>query len=230
MWPQVLYLIDNNLSDVTTIGYLPSLRGLYLQSNELTCTKGLEQLPCLTELNLDDNKISRLEGLDSSTSLSRLSLTAQRTTTPLFLCPNVLTVLSRSLQYLNISKNRVEDLAPFGTLQFLEVLQASENLVREIGSIEAMLVGCRMLSTVDLRRNPVTKVRHYWERLFLGASTTLKEADGRQVTNASRFFVQELQKRRCAIMRQKTLDANDNLENSSNSQFPSRSDLATNSL
>ncbi|CBZ55467.1 putative leucine rich repeat protein [Neospora caninum Liverpool] len=226
----MLYLMDNSLAGVRTLGYLPSLRGLYLQSNELTSTEGLDQLPYLTELNLDDNKISTFEGLASSTCLCRLSLTAQRTATPLFFCPKVLTVLSQSLRYLNISKNRVQDLAPIGKLQFLEALHATENLVREIGSIEAMLDGCRKLSTVDLRHNPVTKVRHYWDRLLLGASTTLKEADGREVTCARRSFVRELHKRRCAFRGQRAREGEEKRVAHSNSESCSGNILVTRSL
>lgn len=193
---QVLYLFNNQLSDVKTFREMPSLQRLYLQNNKLESLEGLDCLPSLTEVNLDGNVLTRIEGLNASTQLSKMSLVSQRTDRAIAFCPELLRRLGDCLKYLDISNNKIEDVTPLKALSSLETLHASGNRVKEFASVSCMLGGCRKLQTLDMRYNPVTRMHRYWDYVVLRASPVLKEIDGHDVTSVQRAFLREFHRRR----------------------------------
>src|SRR4028119_611446 len=65
----VLFLLDNQISDIKPLESLTNLTVLYLHDNQISDIKPLQSLTNLTHLSLHDNQISDIKPLESLTNL-----------------------------------------------------------------------------------------------------------------------------------------------------------------
>ena len=78
---KVLWLFDNQLTDVKGLEKLTKLEVLYLSGNQLTDVTGLENLTQLTYLTLGANKLTEVpKGLEKLTQLESLNLVGNQLT------------------------------------------------------------------------------------------------------------------------------------------------------
>jgi internalin A len=70
----VLYLYENQISDIIPLGNLASLTVLELYGNQISDISPLQNLTSLTELTLSRNQISDLSPLSNLTNLTYLNL------------------------------------------------------------------------------------------------------------------------------------------------------------
>jgi len=153
-------------------------------------------LPSLTTLDLSENRLALISGLRSSTRLEDLSLRHQRTELPLRLHPPTMRTFSRSLRSLNISKNRMDDISPVGSLMMLQKLDASGNILTEMPHIGSVIRQLSRLNRLFLEDNPVCWMRKYRDMIIVAAQQCLEELDGKTVQPNERPFLVELHQRR----------------------------------
>lgn len=190
---RVLYLSDNRLH---TIGPLPlGLESLFLQDNDLWETGSWSQkLPNLKALNLSDNRLTRVDGLTKCAGLQELQLRRQRGS-GLSIAPSALRVLAGTLRTLDISENRLTDLAPFAGLRCLQRLDAGANALTCVSAVAPMLQSCPALEYLRLEGNPMAASRSYRDDVVVLANR-LQELDGKEINNRERIFVHEMSQRR----------------------------------
>lgn len=83
---QVLYLHNNDITKITNLEPLVTLKHLYLQKNKLKKIEGLSHLKQLKKLYLGCNEISVIEGLENLQNLEELHIEKQRLTKGESLC------------------------------------------------------------------------------------------------------------------------------------------------
>ena len=102
-----LWLGGNAIEDVTALGSLESLTTLYLHGNAIEDISAIDSLGSLTTLRLGDNAISDVSVLGSIPSLKELYLDGNAISDV-----TALSSLSASLERLDLSGNRIADVAP----------------------------------------------------------------------------------------------------------------------
>ena len=122
----VLYLRDNNISNLTPLAELTSLSTLSLWSNNISDLTPLTHLTSLSILDLTSNNISDLTPLAELTSLSMLGLQDNNISdvTPLA----ELTSLNR----LYLQDNNISDVTPLAELTSLNRLYLQDNNISDI--------------------------------------------------------------------------------------------------
>lgn len=177
---KVLYLYENQLETLLTGENgddlpLPSLTHLHMQNNALRRMEGMMMLRSLEKLYLDRNAIQRLEGLDECFNLQELHIAHQRLPagTELTVDDGSLAAISESLEILNVAGNRMSSMEPFAVLRRLTKLNARDNNVADIDAVTPLFGDMRSLRSLDLRGNPVTKVRKYWDKVVIGTPRSL---------------------------------------------------------
>lgn len=127
-----LYLYDNNLVDLSSIGKLPALDTLLLSGNRLTNVTGLRHLVSLRRLSLVNNHLSDVRGLVELVNLEYLHLTENRL--------GDLRALRKltALRELHLEYNHLTDLRPLADLRNLRVLGLTGNFVRSVAGIESL--------------------------------------------------------------------------------------------
>ena len=93
---------------------------------------------------------------------------------------------------LNLAESGLSELAPLGVLRVLEKATLQANAVSDMEEVEMMLHGCRRLTTLDLRDNPVERVPKFREQLIIWGAL-LSALDTRPITSNERAFLQRLQ-------------------------------------
>ena len=102
-----LHLHNNAIADVSALGSLESLTTLYLHGNAIEDISAIDSLGSLTTLRLGDNAISDVSVLGSIPSLKELYLDGNAISDV-----TALSSLSASLERLDLSGNRIADVAP----------------------------------------------------------------------------------------------------------------------
>uniref|UniRef100_A0A671KJW5 Protein phosphatase 1, regulatory subunit 42 n=1 Tax=Sinocyclocheilus anshuiensis TaxID=1608454 RepID=A0A671KJW5_9TELE len=120
----VLYLYDNQISQICNLEFASNLTHLYMQNNNISCIENLSSLHKLSKLFLGGNSITVVEGLDELKSLKELHVEGQKLPRgeKLVFDPRSISSLSETLCILNISKNNIDeiwDLAPLRKLTHL---------------------------------------------------------------------------------------------------------------
>jgi len=191
---KVVYAYENKICDIS--GLPRSLESLYLHDNDLWSMQGWsDALPNLKLLHLQRNCIDCLEGLQSSGRLEELSLTCQRSLQgPLLLDASALRAISPGLRKLDISGNGISDISPLQVLRGLQSLTARDNAIFELTSVRPVLHASQ-LSVLSLHNNPVTKQQRYRDDIVV-ESRTLRELDGKEITDKEKMFLRQLAERR----------------------------------
>ena len=81
--------------------------------------------------------------------------------------PRTCSGLSKRLEVLNASKNKMVDLAPIDELTALQSLNVSENQLSDLASTIDILAKMKNLKSFDLRGNPLTKLLRYRESIIV---------------------------------------------------------------
>ncbi|MEG4027967.1 leucine-rich repeat domain-containing protein [Microcoleus sp. POL8_C6] len=152
-----LYLGKNQITDITFLGWLTNLTTLNLGYNQITDITLLSWLTNLTALDLSYNKITDISFLGSLTNLTTLNLASNRINDFSFL--GSLT----NLTTLNLASNIIADISFLGSLTNLTTLSLNYNLINDISFLGSLT----NLTTLNLASNQITDIS------FLGSLTTL---------------------------------------------------------
>ena len=154
-----------NLSDLSLLApYLTSLNVLYLRDNNISDLTPLAKLTSLSTLSLWDNNISDLTPLTDLTSLSILDLTSNNI--------NDLTPLAKltSLSMLGLQDNNISDVTPLAQLTSLNRLYLQDNNISDITPL-AQLTSLNRLYLQDNNISditPLAQLTHLEEINLLG--------------------------------------------------------------
>ncbi|XP_016334554.1 protein phosphatase 1 regulatory subunit 42, partial [Sinocyclocheilus anshuiensis] len=130
----VLYLYDNQISQICNLEFASNLTHLYMQNNNISCIENLSSLHKLSKLFLGGNSITVVEGLDELKSLKELHVEGQKLPRgeKLVFDPRSISSLSETLCILNISKNNIDEIWDLAPLRKLTHLYATDNQLQDI--------------------------------------------------------------------------------------------------
>ena len=145
---EVLHLGENEISDVSLLASLASLRDLYLMDNEIVDVSPLAPLTGLERLDLQGNLIDDLSPLAGLTGLELLVLNRNPMDN---LGPLAgLTGLERLL----LRSNRITDINPLAGLTNLRVLSLFDNEIADVGPLAALT----RLEWLELQSNQIQDI------------------------------------------------------------------------
>ena len=121
-----LFLYNNQIVDILPLENLTSLKDLRLYNNQISDVSILENLTSLTTLELDTNQISDISALENLTSLTHLHLGNNQIVDILPL-ENL-----TSLTYLNLGNNQIVDILAIANLANLTRLEIHSNQISDI--------------------------------------------------------------------------------------------------
>lgn len=191
---KVLYLYNNAIQTIENMDTCPNLEILHIYNNHITDMRGVYPLQFLTKLFLGGNQISRVEGLEGLPNLEQLHMSNQRLGQGqhFTLDPESFARLGDSLTTLDISGNGIVMVPQeLHYLHRLQTLNMSRNNIEYLDEVTQLFGSCPHLSQVDLRKNPVTKAKKYWQ-LVVGASGNLMMLDGKPVDNQMKSKVHNI--------------------------------------
>ncbi|KAA6366013.1 MAG: putative protein phosphatase 1 regulatory subunit 42 [Streblomastix strix] len=208
---EVILARGNRIRSMSKLN-LKNLTHLDLQHNFIERLDGLDMLPHLTHLYLNNNCISEIVSLNGPMMLIELHLACQTSgeirssnaslhasqplnTINLQITSEILMPVARSLMVLNIASIGCRDLSPLACLYRLRQLDASDNLVDSLQSIEVMLNGCINLTILKLEGNPISKQTKFFESVMT-MSDSLVQINGKEVLDSQRDFCKRLKQRK----------------------------------
>jgi protein phosphatase 1 regulatory subunit 42 len=174
----VLYLYDNSISRLENLEPLTNLTHLYLQNNKISRIENISSLRKLTKLYLSGNTITVVEGLDQLTDLRELYVENQQLPSgeKLLFDPRTLVALAHSLNVLNVSGNRLNNLSDFTCLENLTQLIATNNQLTDFKELQRLLCRLTVLWRLELTGNPMCLRSKYRERVTI-MSMSLSNTD-----------------------------------------------------
>ncbi|KAK7099888.1 protein phosphatase 1 regulatory subunit 42-like isoform X2 [Littorina saxatilis] len=186
----VLYLYDNQLTDVPCLNFNCNLTHLYLQNNEITKITNLAALTKLSKLYLGGNHITVIEGLEKLEQLQELHVENQRLPPgeQLLFDPRSLQSLSGHLEVLNISGNNLESLVDLEILRSLTQLFAADNQLNDMKELSYMLAAWPRLWRLELVGNPLCHKAKYKDRTIV-MCRQLGMLDGKEINDTTRQFL-----------------------------------------
>eukprot|EP00057_Strongylocentrotus_purpuratus_P031965 XP_786243.3 PREDICTED: LOW QUALITY PROTEIN: protein phosphatase 1 regulatory subunit 42 [Strongylocentrotus purpuratus] len=204
----VLYLYDNNISVIKNLGFAGNLTHLYLQNNQITRLENLTPLHKLSKLYVGGNKIAVLEGLEKLQELKELHMEHQRLPSGerLLFEPRTLVALSMGLQVLNISGNGLDDISELGILRNIMQFVASDNKLRDMRALSALIGSWPKIWRLELVGNPVCNKAKYRDRVIV-MNSKLAILDGREVSDTEKNFLMSWKEAKDAKKRQRIEDA-----------------------
>ncbi|XP_072007885.1 protein phosphatase 1 regulatory subunit 42 isoform X3 [Engystomops pustulosus] len=169
----VLYLYDNNIREIRSLGFLTSLTHLYLQNNCISCIDSLSGLKRLEKLYLGGNYLTVIEGLEGLEELRELHIESQKIPPgeKLLFDPRTLHSLSKSLSVLNISNNSIDELKELSVLGNISQLVAVDNHLNDIKDLEFVLRKWPRLWRMDLTGNPICQKPKYRDKVIVISKT-----------------------------------------------------------
>jgi protein phosphatase 1 regulatory subunit 42 len=164
-----------------------------------------------------------VEGLDQLTDLRELYVENQQLPSgeKLLFDPRTLVALAHSLNVLNVSGNRLNNLSDFTCLENLTQLIATNNQLTDFKELQRLLCRLTVLWRLELTGNPMCLRSKYRERVTI-MSMSLIMLDGKEINETSRQFLinwqaskdarhqQRERRRRQASMQ--TVDSHDTIE------------------
>ncbi|XP_025932799.1 protein phosphatase 1 regulatory subunit 42 isoform X3 [Apteryx rowi] len=187
---RVLYLYDNQISQIQNLDFATNLTHLYLQNNCISCIENLSSLKHLEKLYLGGNCIAVVEGLDKLEEIRELHIESQHLPLgeKLLFDPRSLTSLAKSLSVLNISNNNIDELAELAVLENISHLTAVDNQLQYMKDLEIVLNKWTKLRSMDLTGNPLCHKPKYRDRIIV-ESQTLESLDGKEIKEMERQFL-----------------------------------------
>lgn len=148
---RILDLSCNQISLIRGLDKNEELKELKLYSNRIIRVEGLEKQKELSSLQLQDNKISKLDnGLKYLKKLKSLRLDYNEIQS---ISASEIVSCSK-LTYLNICRNRIEDISFVNCLPHLEEFNASHNMLIKIPDLGR----CKKLQELDLSCNKISSI------------------------------------------------------------------------
>lgn len=189
---KVLYLYDNEITKMENLENAPGLTHLHLQNNQISKIEDLEHQESLEKLYLEGNRIQCLEGLERCPRLVELHMGNQALPASLrfTIDPQSIRTLAMSLRVLNLSQCHLSSLEHLDGLRSLEVLDVSKNRVEDLEQVFALLMNVRSLSELDMRENPVTSAPRYREKVITFSSARLGLLDKKDIDPNQRRMMQ----------------------------------------
>jgi internalin A len=164
-----LYLYDNKITDISSLGSLTNLTTLNLTLNKITDISSLGSLTNLTTLNLNNNEITDISSLGSLTNLTTLYLDNNEITDFSFL--GSLTNLTE----LDLKRNKITDISSLGSLTNLTTLDLNNNEITDISALRSLT----NLTQLYLYENRITDI----SALRSLTNLTQLNLEGNQITD-----------------------------------------------
>lgn len=150
LFMETLVVEDNELTDITPIMNLPSLRNLRLARNKIERLPDLSGLPNIGWVHLENNAITHIEKQNSNASLKYLYLQNN-------LIPEMPDMSPFSaIDIINLDNNAVEKIAVQGSNTSLRLLKLSNNKIQTIP--DGVLDGYSNLTELTLAENNLDNV------------------------------------------------------------------------
>ncbi|XP_076462542.1 protein phosphatase 1 regulatory subunit 42-like isoform X2 [Babylonia areolata] len=186
----VLYLYDNQLTEVPCLNFNCSLTHLYLQNNSIIKITNLSALTKLSKLYLGGNCITVVEGLEKLEQLQELHVEHQHLPPgeQLLFDPRCLQALSGHLEVLNVSGNNLESLSDLRDLRSLTQLFAADNQLNDMRDLSQLLATWTRLWRLELVGNPLCHKPKYKDRIIV-MCRKLGMLDGKEITDTARQFL-----------------------------------------
>ncbi|XP_061724310.1 uncharacterized protein LOC133530416 [Cydia pomonella] len=189
------YYHSNQITTIENLDLLYNLTHLHLQWNQINKIQGLEKLHKLKKLYLSHNRISVVEKLETLKFLEELHIEKQDTNNPDGLCfdPRTMIAIGSSLRILNVSENKLTDVAWAKPLRRLEVLIAKKNNLNDFSDVADSL--CTLISLVDVNflGNPMTK-KHRYKETIIARCSQLRVLDTVVLHTTSKTFLRSFDK------------------------------------
>ncbi|KFQ55770.1 Protein phosphatase 1 regulatory subunit 42, partial [Nestor notabilis] len=187
---RVLYLYDNQITQIQNLDFASNITHLYLQNNCISCMENLSFLKKLEKLYLGGNYITLVEGLDKIEGIRELHIESQRLphSEKLLFDPRSLRSLAKSLSVLNISNNNIDELEELAVLENLSYLRAVDNRLQHMKDLEVVLNKWTKLCRMELTGNPICNKPKYRDRIVV-QSRTLESLDGKEIKEMERQFL-----------------------------------------
>ncbi|XP_076441267.1 protein phosphatase 1 regulatory subunit 42-like [Babylonia areolata] len=186
----VLYLYDNELTEIPCLNFNCNLTHLYLQNNRITKISNLSALTKLSKLYLGGNHITVIEGLENLAQLQELHIENQQLPPgeQLLFDPRSLQALSNHLEVLNISSNSLDSLNDLEMLRNLTQLFAADNQLGDIQELSRQLMSWPRLWRLELTGNPLCQQAKYKDRIIV-VCRQLGMLDGKEIKDTTRQFL-----------------------------------------
>ncbi|CAI2365816.1 unnamed protein product [Moneuplotes crassus] len=195
-----LYLYENKISKIQGLENCVNLTILSLERNLISKIEGLENLKKLQKLYLENNCINRLEGLHSNSNLEEINLNNQNlspgqefTFDDLSLC-----AVCSSLVRLDLKSCQIVDPKPLFYLERLDVLNLKDNQISELEAVSPFLSTIRYLRVLDMRGNPLAKIRKYRDQIIM-IGLSIQTLDDKKVTEHERQYLLTLEMKKKGI-------------------------------
>ncbi|KAL0811911.1 hypothetical protein ABMA28_009324 [Loxostege sticticalis] len=189
------YYHNNHITKIENLDLLYNLTHLHLQWNKISKIEGLDKLHGLKKLYLGNNQISVVENLENLKYLEELHIEKQNMNNADGLCfdPRSMLSLGPSLRILNVSENKITDMAWVKPLRRLEVLIAKKNCISDHQSTADHL--CMLICLVDANfiGNPMTK-KHRYKETIIARCSQLRVLDNVVIHNTNKTFLQSFDK------------------------------------
>ncbi|NWI96195.1 PPR42 phosphatase, partial [Pitta sordida] len=187
---RVLYLYDNQISQIQNLDFASNITHLYLQNNFISSIENLSSLKKLEKLYLGGNYITLVEGLDKIGEIRELHIESQHLPLgeKLQFDPVSLGSLAKSLSVLNISNNNIDELEELAVLENLSYLKAVDNRLQHMKDLKVVLNKWTKLRRMDLTGNPICQKPKYRDRIIVQLQT-LESLDGKEIKEMERQFL-----------------------------------------
>eukprot|EP01029_Cantina_marsupialis_P004811 TRINITY_DN15064_c0_g1_i1.p1 TRINITY_DN15064_c0_g1~~TRINITY_DN15064_c0_g1_i1.p1 ORF type:complete len:300 (-),score=40.16 TRINITY_DN15064_c0_g1_i1:14-913(-) len=192
---RVLYLTNNNIKHIENLRFAKYLEHLHVEDNEIETIEGLDHNQRLQKLFLDGNHISVLENIYAPLSELHLSNQVLPPSVDFTISDLTLHAFANSLTVLDISGCHLRDCKPLAVLRRLETLNCSRNLLESVEDVGIMVEGMYYLTNLDLRGNPLQKIKRVREDLMV-LSDSVETLDDKAVEPKQREFLKKLKSRR----------------------------------
>ncbi|MEG4145013.1 leucine-rich repeat domain-containing protein [Microcoleus sp. Pol12B5] len=170
----ILYLDNNQITDISVLGSLTNLTTLFLNDNQITDISSLGSLTNLTTLFLNDNQITDISSLGSLTNLTILSLDNNQITDISFL--GSLT----NLTALFLSTIEITDISSLGSLINLTRLELCDNQITDISALRKLT----NLTGVNLYNIQITGLCVLGELAQKRLTLSTRQIDAQKATEA----------------------------------------------
>ncbi|MEG3916061.1 leucine-rich repeat domain-containing protein [Microcoleus sp. w2-18bC1] len=170
----ILYLDNNQITDISVLGSLTNLTTLFLNDNQITDISVLGSLTNLTTLFLNDNQITDISSLGSLTNLTILSLDNNQITDI-----SVLGSLT-NLTALFLSTIEITDISSLGSLINLTRLELCDNQITDISALRKLT----NLTGVNLYNIQITGLCVLGELAQKRLTLSTRQIDAQKATEA----------------------------------------------
>ncbi|ETB59757.1 hypothetical protein YYC_03156 [Plasmodium yoelii 17X] len=128
-----LYLIKNNITDISPLFKCVNLEILFLQINQIESILGIKSLTKLEKLNLFNNKLTeKFINIEENKNLTYIDLSDNQIENINFLSN------TKSLIHINIANNKIKNLDPLKNNENIEYLNVSGNRLQKFEDVQVL--------------------------------------------------------------------------------------------